>query len=522
MSTQWPTRVVIENVRPQINGGRFPIKRAVGERVVVTANIYADSHDALAAVVRYKPAKQVTWQEASMELAERGLDLWRGSFLVTTLEPYEYSVETWIDHFQSWRRGLTKKIEAGQDVSVALLMGARLIEEASQRAPGTDAKKLAEWTRMLGSQGTDSRGRIQYVLDDELVALMERYPDRRHSTTYDKQLGVVVDREKVRFSAWYEMFPCSCASEAGRHGTFKDYEKRLPYVASMGFDVLYLIPIHPIGCTHRKGRNNSLIARPDDVRAPWAIGAQEEGYKTIHPQLGTFEDFQRLIAKAREYGIEIALDIAFQCSPDHPYVKEHPEWLRQRPDGTVQYAENPPKKYEDIYPLNFETEAWRKLWEELKSVVLFWIDQGIRIFRVDNPHTKPFPFWEWLISKVKKDYPEVLFLSEAFARPQEVPGAISTRGATPRRSIKTLESSSRTSNPPTGVGIPWPMPIIGIVSIPTSQTSTMTIRRCARLSSKRWISGWGWALTGSGWTPFPTYTSERARTVRTCLRLTKP
>jgi len=247
---------------------------------------------------------------------------------------------------------------------------------------------------------------------------VNKYLDRRFATTYLKELVVVVDREKARFSTWYEMFPRSSASEPGRHGTFKDCEMRLPYISSMGFDVLYFPPIHPIGYTQRKGKNNTPMAGPDDPGGAWAIGAEEGGHKDIHPQLGTFEDFQRLIAKAREYGVEVALDLAFQCSPDHPYVKEHPEWFRWRPDKTIHYAENPPKKYEDIYPFDFETEHWRELWEELKSIVLFWIEQGVRIFRVDNPHTKPFSFWDWLIKEIKKDSPDVIFLSEAFTRPK--------------------------------------------------------------------------------------------------------
>jgi starch synthase (maltosyl-transferring) len=255
-------------------------------------------------------------------------------------------------------------------------------------------------------------------MSEEMPELMNRYSDRQFSATYPKELVVVVDREKARFSTWYEMFPRSSAPEPGRYGTFKDCEARLRYVASMGFDVIYLPPIHPIGRTHRKGRNNAPVPNADDPGTPWAIGSEEGGHKAIHPQLGTVEDFQRFVVRAREHGIEVALDIAFQCAPDHPYVKEHGEWFRWRPDNTVQYAENPPKKYEDIYPFDFETKDWKELWEELKTIVLFWIEQGIRIFRVDNPHTKPFRFWEWLIGDLKNANPDVIFLAEAFTRPK--------------------------------------------------------------------------------------------------------
>ncbi len=404
-------RVIIEGVKPEIDGGRFPIKRAVGEKVVVEADIFTDSHDALSCVLLHRKDDESQWEEVPMDFIVN--DRWRGEFTVTELGQYRYTVQAWVDHFKSWRQGLLKKCEAGLDVSVDLLTGADLVEAASRRAAGSDAKVLQ------GRAGALRSGQaLSDALDEELVELMAKYPGRELSTTYDRELVVVVDRAKARFSAWYEMFPRSCAPEAGRHGTFKDCEARLPYVAAMGFDVLYFPPVHPIGRTHRKGKNNIPTAGPEDPGSPWAIGSAEGGHKEVHPQLGTPEGFRRLMAKAEEYGLEIAIDLAFQCTPDHPYVKEHPEWFRWRPDRTVQYAENPPKKYEDIYPLNFETEKWEELWEELKGVVFFWIDQGVRIFRVDNPHTKPFHFWEWLIGEVKKNYPEVIFLSEAFTRPK--------------------------------------------------------------------------------------------------------
>ncbi len=408
-------RVVVEGVKPEIDGGRLAIKRTVGEKVAVEADIFADSHDAISCLLLYRTEREPQWTEVPME--SLGNDRWRGYFVVTELGRYFYTLEAWIDRFESWRQGLLKKVKAEQDVSIDLLVGAGLIEGVSPRAPDTDAEKMQAWARRLRSKADRSRI-IQWAMDNELARLISGYPDRGLSTTYEKELAVVVDREKARFSSWYEVFPRSCASQPGRHGTFKDCEDRLPYIAAMGFDVLYLAPIHPIGRTHRKGRNNAPAAGPDDTGSPWAIGGDEGGHKAVHPQLGTLEDFRHLVAKAKEKGMEIAIDLAFQCSPDHPYVKDHPEWFRWRPDGTVQYGENPPKKYEDIYPLNFETEQWQSLWGELKSIVLFWIDQGVYIFRVDNPHTKPFCFWEWLINEVKKDHPGVIFLSEAFTRPK--------------------------------------------------------------------------------------------------------
>ncbi len=409
-------RVAIEGVKPEIDYGHFPIKRIIGDEVIVEADIFADGHDALSAVLLYRRESDTQWIETPMEFLVN--DRWRGSFRVTELGRYYYTIMAWVDRFKSWQQNLAKKAEAGQDVSVDLLVGAQLISEVSQRASNPAAQTLQDWADTLRSTRAASPARVQLALSEEVADLMDKHPDRQFATTYPKELAVVVDRDKARFGSWYEMFPRSCAPGPGRHATFKDCEVRLPYVASMGFDVLYFPPIHPIGRTHRKGKNNTPAAGTGAPGTPWAIGAEEGGHKAVHPQLGTLEDFRRLVDKAREHGIEVALDLAFQCSPDHPYVKEHPEWFRFRPDGTVQYAENPPKKYQDIYPLDFEAEHWQELWEELKSIVLFWIEQGIRIFRVDNPHTKPFHFWEWLIAEIKRDQPDVLFLSEAFTRPK--------------------------------------------------------------------------------------------------------
>jgi starch synthase (maltosyl-transferring) len=406
-------RVVIEGVSPEIDGGRFPIKRAVGEPVVVEADIFADGHEELAGVLRYRHEDAPQWTEAA--LAPLGNDRWRGAFAVAELGRYRYTLEGWIDRFATWRRDLGRRVEAGQDVAVDLAIGAGLVRAAGWRAAPSDAARLAAHADVLAAGGDEA---LRLALSRELADLMRRYPDRADAAAYDRELVVVVDRERARAGAWYEMFPRSCAPEPGRHGTFADCEARLPYVASMGFDVLYLPPIHPIGRTHRKGRNNAEAAGPGDPGSPWAIGGPEGGHTAVHPELGTLADFRRLLGRARGYGIEVALDLAFQCSPDHPYVAEHPEWFRRRPDGTIQHAENPPKKYQDTYPLDFETPAWRALWEELRGVVQFWVDQGVRIFRVDNPHTKPFQFWEWLIGEITREHPDVLFLAEAFTRPK--------------------------------------------------------------------------------------------------------
>jgi starch synthase (maltosyl-transferring) len=409
-------RLVIEGVKPEIEGGRFPIKRIIGDEVVVEADIFTDGLAVISAVLLYRRDSDSKWTEAPMEFLVN--DRWRGSFVVTELGRYRYTLVAWINRFKTWQQGLAKKVDAEQDVSVDLLEGAQLIEAASQRATKRDAQTMKEWVESFHSDRKSQSASARLALSAKAEKLMDKYSDRHFVTTYSKELAVVVDREKARFSTWYEMFPRFCAPKAGQHGTFKDCETQLPYVSEMGFDVLYFPPIHPIGHTSRKGKNNTPAADPGDPGTPWAIGSEEGGHKTVYSRLGTLADFRRFIARAREYGIEVGLDMAFQCSPDHPYVKEHPEWFRWRADGTVQYAENPPKKYQDIYPLEFDNEHWRELWDELKSVVLFWIEQGVRIFRVDNPHTKPFAFWEWLIDEIKQDYPDVILLAEAFTRPK--------------------------------------------------------------------------------------------------------
>ncbi|HSS71749.1 MAG TPA: maltotransferase domain-containing protein, partial [Casimicrobiaceae bacterium] len=409
-------RVIIENVKPQVDGGRFPVKRTPGEQVVVEADVFTDGHDQIACLLRYRRAGVRAWTEARMALL--GNDRWRGEFTVSELGRYEYALAAWIDVFLSWRHDFTRrKVEDEQDIALALRSGAALVAAAAQRAAGRDATQLRAIAKALGA-ATPLSARHEIALGEELLALMNAHPDRERETVFDPPLAVVVEPERARYSAWYELFPRSAAKEPNRHGTFADCEAQLPRLAAMGFNILYLAPIHPIGRIKRKGRNNALVASADDPGSPWAIGSELGGHKAIHPELGTLRDFKRLVASARKLGIEVALDIALQCAPDHPYVKAHPEWFRRRPDGSIQYAENPPKKYEDIYPFNFDTTAWRSLWEEVRSIFDYWIEQGVTVFRVDNPHTKPFALWEWVIGELKRAHPEVIFLSEAFTRPR--------------------------------------------------------------------------------------------------------
>jgi starch synthase (maltosyl-transferring) len=408
-------RVIIENVRPEIDDGRYPIKRVNGEKVIVHADIFCDGHDALTARLLHKKEGASRWTSVPMRFVAN--DLWETEFVPAALGTYRYTVEAWVDAFGTWRHDLSIKAEAGQDVAVELLVGAEQIRSAATRAKGEDKKQLDKYARTVGGKGPQA-GRIKTALGKELAKLMAACADPGVVTKYARELVVIVDPPIAGFSAWYERFPRSCSPVPGKHGTFADCEAILPEVARLGFDVLYLPPVHPIGKSHRKGKNNSPKADPGEPGSPWAIGSGEGGHTAIHPDLGTLDDFKRLVKKAGDHGLAIAMDLAYQCSPDHPYVKKHPDWFKWRPDGTVQYAENPPKKYQDVLPLNFETEDWKALWEELRNVVLFWIGCGVRIFRVDNPHTKPFAFWEWMIPEIKKKYPEVIFLAEAFTRPK--------------------------------------------------------------------------------------------------------
>ncbi len=405
-------RVVIEGVQPEIDCGRFPIKRVVGEEVVVEADVFLDGHEALSCALLHRKKGAARWQHVLMQPLVN--DRWRASFKVEELGRYQYTVVAWHDPFKGWVRDLRKRLDAQQDVSIDMRIGAQLVAEAAERVPKNGAGKLRQ---VAGQLQGDVAKAASIALDDQLANLMSLYADRTHATQYPKQLDVVVDPVQARYSTWYELFPRSAGSE-GNHGTFRDVEAWLPHIASLGFDVLYFPPIHPIGESFRKGRNNTLTPSPNDVGSPWAIGGKEGGHKDVHPELGSIKDFERLLQRARGMGIEIALDIAFQAAPDHPYVKKHPEWFRKRPDGTIQYAENPPKKYQDIYPFDFDTADAKGLWQELRGVFEYWISHGVRIFRVDNPHTKPLPFWEWCITTLKARHPDLIFLSEAFTRPK--------------------------------------------------------------------------------------------------------
>ena len=407
-------RIVIESVTPQIGCGRYPVKRVAGDQLVVEADIFSDGHDEVAAVLLYRKEGDQSWQEIALRRLDN--DRWQGAFTLAEPGSYHYTLLGWVDRFLTWQKDLQKRQAAGQNITVDIQIGVGLIEQAAQETSGEVAARLRRAATAL-AHAEDRQSAVALGLDPELGTLISACCARGLATRYHRELPVTVDRKKALFSTWYELFPRSCGP-AGKHGTLKDCLGLLPELAEMGFDVLYLPPIHPIGVSKRKGRGNAPLAQPGDPGSPWAIGSAAGGHKAVHPELGSIKDFLALVREAGKLGIEIALDLAFQCSPDHPYLKEHPEWFLWRPDGTVQYAENPPKKYQDIIPFNFETESWRELWEELKGVLFFWMDQGVHIFRVDNPHTKPFPFWEWLIGEARQRSPEVIFLAEAFTRPK--------------------------------------------------------------------------------------------------------
>lgn len=408
-------RIAIEAVRPEIDGGRFPVKRIIGSRVDIEADIFCDGHEVIGAAVQYRPMGARAWRETPLARGEN--DRWHGAFTVDRLGRFEYTVIAWRDRFRTWREEVAKKVDAGQDVALEAREGTALLADAASAGQGQAAAELRDRvTRIEAADSTSER--VSRLLEESLLRLVDRVAPRADLSTYDHRLEVDVDRPAAAFAAWYEMFPRSQSPEPGRHGTFRDVIKRLPYVRDLGFDVLYFTPIHPIGRTHRKGRNNTLSAGPGDPGSVYAIGSDEGGHTAIHPELGTLEDFRALVQAAAGHGLEIALDIAVQCSPDHPWLREHPEWFDWRPDGTIKYAENPPKKYQDIVNVHFYRDALPGLWFELKQTFEFWIDQGVKTFRVDNPHTKPFPFWEWLIGEIRRVHPEVIFLSEAFTRPK--------------------------------------------------------------------------------------------------------
>jgi starch synthase (maltosyl-transferring) len=418
-------RVVIEEIAPQIDAGRHPVCRILGDRVQITAAVFADGHDHVAARLLFRHHSEATWRFVPM--TELGNDMWTATFPVDQLGRWSYTVQGWIDHFDTWASDLKKRLAAqptaanpslpSQDIPLALRSGAILLTEAAARALDPDTWQLSAAAAMLNALAAENAAFYEDPITPEIEALVARYPDLTHATVFEPELPLWVDRERARFSAWYELFPRSTSPIPGQHGTLADVVLQLPEIAAMGFDILYMPPIHPIGHAFRKGPNNSTVAAPGDHGSPWAIGSAEGGHKAIHPQLGTFEDFDRLVAAAAGHGLEIAMDIAFQCSPDHPWVAEHPDWFNIRPDGSIQYAENPPKKYQDIYPLNFESPDWRGLWDELYSVFEFWIERGVHVFRVDNPHTKALPFWEWCLGALRDKYPDTIFLAEAFTRP---------------------------------------------------------------------------------------------------------
>ena len=429
-------RVIIEHIQPQVDCGRYPARRILGDRVEISAAIFSDGHDHVAAQLLFKHESEPTWR--SMPMAELTNDRWSASFTVDRLGTWIFTIQAWVDHFDTWCADLKKRLAAQpdpdspdpakrdlppQDIPLALTIGALLLDQTAARAAAAkdsksaDAKQLEAIAASLRSLAAQKSVLYDYPLSPQIEELAARYPDLSFASTAEKDLHLWVDRERARFSSWYELFPRSTSPDPTRHGTFADVELLLPQIAAMGFDILYMPPIHPIGRAFRKGPNNTASTNPDDEGSPWAIGSAEGGHKAIHPKLGTFADFDHLVASAAAHKMEIALDIAFQVSPDHPWVTQHPDWFIHRPDGTIQYAENPPKKYQDIYPLNFESSDWQGLWDELRSVFQFWIARGVRVFRVDNPHTKALPFWEWCIADLRTEAPDVIFLAEAFTRP---------------------------------------------------------------------------------------------------------
>ncbi|MEO7118451.1 MAG: maltotransferase domain-containing protein, partial [Candidatus Limnocylindrales bacterium] len=408
-------RVVIEAVTPQVDGGRFSVKRIVGDRVTIEADVFADGHDDIAARLLWRLGSD-EWHAQEMEAV--GNDRWRAALALPQIGRYEYVIEGRVDHLLTWIRDLGRRSEAGTVTTVDLQIGSALVSDlASRAADASDATRLRAVADQLVDAATPGSDHATIGRDPSVATLARRYPDLRNAAM-SPPLTIVVDRERARFSSWYEAFPRSMSLDEDRHGTFRDVIAALPTVAAMGFDVLYLPPIHPIGRSFRKGPNNALEAGAGDPGVPWAIGSTDGGHDAIHPELGTIDDFRDLVSAARVNGLEIALDIAFQASPDHPWVEQHPTWFKHRPDGSIQYAENPPKRYQDIYPFDFESADWQGLWQALLDVMRHWAAEGVRVFRADNPHTKAFPFWEWAIAALTAEYPDVILLAEAFTRPK--------------------------------------------------------------------------------------------------------
>jgi starch synthase (maltosyl-transferring) len=417
------SHIVIQNVSPEVDGGRFPVKRLLGDVCTVQADIFKEGHDLLKARLRYRGPGESDWRYSPMSYDSPN-DRWSGSMTLSEIGRWNFGVDAWTDLFGTWRAALEKKVSAGQDVSVELLEGAILLDQAADRVKvGEARRRLDEMAAWLRNAEISLNDRSRAALSEDLLELMEIFapmPDLTTEQSEPSERSIVVDRRLAGFAAWYELFPRSEARAAGKHGTFRDAAERLPRIAELGFDVVYLPPIHPIGHTFRKGRNNSLQVTPTDVGSPWAIGNEHGGHTAVDPSLGTLDDFEKFVERARSIGLEIALDYALQCSPDHPWVREHPDWFVIRPDGSIQYAENPPKKYQDIFPLNFWCEDREGLWNACRDIMLFWIARGVHTFRVDNPHTKPFAFWEWLIADIKRSHPDVIFLAEAFTRPRRL------------------------------------------------------------------------------------------------------
>jgi starch synthase (maltosyl-transferring) len=415
MARAFPS-AVIENLRPLIDGGRYPIKRIVGDDLAVEADVFKDGHDVVAAALKWRLVGEARWHETAMSFVDN--DRWAGVCSFYEIGVYEYTIEAWTDTFRSWCDEFTKKFEAGiADLTAEALEGAEFIESASKRAHvAEDSSRLRELSECIRTADNAQINNI--VHSGELEVLMATYPDRSWATQYSPPPRVVVERREAQFAAWYEFFPRSAEGRGDKGSTFRDCLPRIDDARAMGFNTVYFPPIHPIGHTNRKGRNNSVVSEPGDPGVPWAIGSEAGGHKAVEPSLGSLEDFDWLNGEVRKRGMEIALDFAINCSPDHPYVREHPEWFYQRPDGSIKFAENPPKKYEDIFPLNFRCENWPELWAEMVSIVLFWAGRNVRTFRVDNPHTKPVAFWEYLIARVRERYPDTIFLAEAFTRPK--------------------------------------------------------------------------------------------------------
>ncbi len=413
--------LVIERVTPSVDRGRFAAKRIVGDEVTVQATVYKDGHDRLTGRIRYRAPGAATWRTASMEY-EKDFDRVSGSFVVDRIGRWTFTVDAWTDRWSSWRSETEQFLAAGADIQMELLEGALLLDEAAARASGGEKTALTHAADRLRDESLTPGDRAAAALHPGIADLMVARLPARDAVRHGRVYAIDVDREIAAFAAWYEMFPRSHSSESDRHGTFIDAAKRLPALADLGFDVVYLPPIHPIGTTHRKGRNNSLVPEPRDPGSPWAIGGEAGGHTAVHPDLGTLDDFRQFVHAAEDAGLEVALDYALQCSPDHPWVHEHPDWFFIRPDGSIKYAENPPKKYEDIYPINFWCDDYPNLWAACRDILLFWIEQGVKIFRVDNPHTKPFAFWDWVLGEVKVLYPDAVLLSEAFTRPARMHG----------------------------------------------------------------------------------------------------